>query len=72
MASAGFSCRVMVIDNGSSDGSAAMVRSEFPWAEIIAVGRNTGYAYANNIGLRAFGYGGGKAAICSATATLSC
>ena len=60
MARAEFSCRAMVIDNGSSDGSPAMVRSEFPWAEIIAVGRNTGYAYANNIGLRAFGYGGGK------------
>ncbi len=59
-ANAGFSYRVMVVDNGSSDGSAAMARSEFPWAEVIEAGRNTGYACANNIGLRAFGYASGK------------
>jgi len=55
-------CRVMVVDNGSSDASPAMVRSEFPWVELIEAGRNTGYAYANNLGLRALAYGSGKSA----------
>lgn len=56
----GCSCRVVAVDNGSQDGSPGMVRSEFPWAEVIESGRNTGYAYANNMGLRALGYGSGK------------
>jgi len=59
-ANAGLSCHVTVVDNGSSDGSAAMVRAEFPWVQVIETGRNTGYACANNIGLRALGYAGGK------------
>jgi hypothetical protein len=53
--------RVVVVDNGSSDGSAAMVRDEHPWAELIQSERNGGYAYANNLGLRAVGYEGGAA-----------
>lgn len=48
-----FSRDVYVVDNCSADGSAAMARAEFPEVQVIAPGRNGGYAYANNIGLRA-------------------
>mgnify|MGYP000986674513 CR=1 FL=1 len=42
-----------VVDNHSRDGSAAMVRAEFPHVHVIASQRNGGYAYANNLALRA-------------------
>jgi len=43
---------VIVVDNRSNDGSAEMVRKEFPQATLIASQTNGGYAYANNLGLR--------------------
>ncbi len=49
--------QVVVVDNCSSDGSVEMVRREHPWAQVIACDRNGGYAWANNVGLRAIGYG---------------
>ena len=52
----GFSCQVCVVDNGSHDNSAAMVRQEFPQAQLIEIPVNRGYAYANNLGLMAFGF----------------
>ena len=51
-----FSYRVCVVDNCSRDDSAAMVRREFPQAHLIASPINGGYAYANNLGLMAFGF----------------
>jgi GT2 family glycosyltransferase len=48
--------QVIVVDNNSSDGSAALVRETYPWVELIPSTYNGGYAYANNIGLRALGY----------------
>ena len=51
-----FSCRVCVVDNCSSDNSADMVRQEFPQAQLIESTVNGGYAYANNLGLTAFGF----------------
>lgn len=42
-----------VVDNHSRDGSADMVRAEFPHVHVIASQRNGGYAYANNLALRA-------------------
>jgi len=51
-----FSCRVCVVDNCSRDDSAAMVRQEFPQVQLISSSINGGYAYANNLGLRAFGF----------------
>ncbi len=51
-----FSYQVCVVDNGSHDDSAAMVRQEFPQAQLIANPINSGYASANNLGLRAFGF----------------
>jgi GT2 family glycosyltransferase len=44
--------QVWVVDNASSDGSAAMVQAEFPDVHLIANTHNGGYAYANNLALR--------------------
>src|SRR5262245_38302802 len=44
--------RTWVVDNASNDGSAAMVRAEFPSIQLICNARNGGYAYANNLALR--------------------
>ncbi|RFB81077.1 glycosyltransferase family 2 protein [Methylovirgula sp. 4M-Z18] len=41
---------IVVIDNGSTDGSVAMVRREFPDVILIANTRNVGFAAANNQG----------------------
>lgn len=57
-ASEGVSMRVIVADNASDDGSAEMVRAEFPQAELIVNSDNIGYPAGNNVGLRALGYGG--------------
>lgn len=46
---------VVVVDNASSDGSAAMVRERFPGVKLIEAGRNLGFARANNVGIRATG-----------------
>jgi len=51
-----FSFQVCVVDNCSQDGSCAMVGKEFPQAQLIESEVNGGYAYANNLGLRAFGF----------------
>jgi GT2 family glycosyltransferase len=45
--------RVIVVDNGSSDGSADAVRAAFPAVDVIALGRNAGFAAANNVAIRA-------------------
>lgn len=44
--------RIIVVDNGSSDGSADAVRAQFPDVEVVALDENAGFAAANNIGLR--------------------
>ena len=52
-ASAGdFAWRVVVVDNASTDGSAEMVRAEFPDVTVIASPTNDGFSVANNRGLR--------------------
>ncbi|GAB4520102.1 MAG: glycosyltransferase family 2 protein [Anaerolineae bacterium] len=53
-----FSYTVMVVDNGSTDGSVEMVRSHFPQVQLIVSEINGGYSYGNNLGLRALGYRG--------------
>ena len=47
---------VCVVDNASSDGSAAMVRTEFPQAVLLASDRNGGFSYGNNLGLHHYGF----------------
>lgn len=44
---------VLVVDNASQDGSAQMVRSDYPRAVLLANETNVGYAAANNQGIRA-------------------
>ena len=41
---------VVLVDNGSSDGSAASVRERFPAVRVVENGRNLGFSAANNIG----------------------
>ncbi len=55
-ASTGPSFEVCVVDNASPDDSAAMVAGEFPQAQLIRNAENMGYAAANNLGLRYFGF----------------
>jgi GT2 family glycosyltransferase len=42
---------VIVVDNASRDGSAEMVRDEFPSARLFTLEKNIGFARANNVGL---------------------
>jgi GT2 family glycosyltransferase len=43
---------IIVIDNASVDGSVEMVRREFPAVRLHINDRNTGFAVANNIGMK--------------------
>lgn len=43
---------VVVIDNASTDGSVEAMRAQFPSVRVIALERNTGFAHANNEGIR--------------------
>jgi N-acetylglucosaminyl-diphospho-decaprenol L-rhamnosyltransferase len=52
------SYRIIVVDNASTDDSAAMVQREFPSVELILSPTNGGYSYANNLGLHALGFRG--------------
>ena len=44
---------IVVVDNGSADGSAAAVRSGWPHVHVIEQDHNAGYACATNTGIRA-------------------
>ena len=48
----GGNMEVFVVDNASSDGSAALVRERFPHVTLIESGANLGFAKANNLALR--------------------
>lgn len=48
----GLSYEIIVVDNGSADGSPDMVRSGFPDATLIANPDNRGFAAANNQGIQ--------------------
>lgn len=50
--------QVCVVDNASADGSPEMVEREFPQVHVIRSLRNGGFAYANNVGLNAWGLDG--------------
>ena len=43
---------VIVVDNGSTDGSVEHLRGRWPAVEVIALGRNLGVAAGNNAGIR--------------------
>ncbi len=44
--------QIMVVDNGSVDGSTEAIRMQFPFIEILRSERNLGFAGGNNLGLR--------------------
>ena len=35
---------IVVVDNGSTDGSADYIRSQFPWVRLVVLGENRGFA----------------------------
>ena len=43
---------IIVVDNGSVDGSPALIREKYKEALLVETGKNLGYAAANNIGIR--------------------
>jgi GT2 family glycosyltransferase len=45
--------QLIVLDNGSSDGSVARIHEGFPEVEIMELGANLGFASGNNAGIRA-------------------
>lgn len=44
--------QVIVLDNGSTDGSQGWIAANFPWVHLVELGRNLGFAAANNAGMR--------------------
>jgi GT2 family glycosyltransferase len=42
---------ILVVDNGSQDGSAAAIREAYPQIQVIEIGENLGYVGGNNLGL---------------------
>lgn len=46
-------CEVIVVDNGSTDGSVAAASAEFPWVQFLNPGKNLGFAAGCNLGMAA-------------------
>lgn len=42
----------ILVDNGSSDGSADYVRQAYPWVRVLALAENRGFAGGNNAGVK--------------------
>lgn len=47
-----FDYQVLVVDNGSKDGSLALLEEKFPNTKVIALPENTGFCHAVNVGIR--------------------
>lgn len=43
---------ILLVDNGSTDGSEAILREQFPGIDIIQTGGNLGFAGGNNVGIK--------------------
>jgi len=41
---------VILVDNGSADGSVALVQQGYPWVRLVPLKENTGFATGNNVG----------------------
>ena len=54
---------VIVVDNGSTDGSPEAVEAAFPDARVIRLGRNTGFSGGVNVGIAAGVEGGADAVL---------
>ena len=48
----GVEAETILVDNGSTDGTAAFVRERFPWVRLVALPGNRGFAGGNNAGVR--------------------
>jgi GT2 family glycosyltransferase len=48
----GVSAETILVDNGSTDGSAAYVAERYPWVRIVPLSENRGFAGGNNAGVR--------------------
>lgn len=48
----GVNAETIVVDNGSTDGTADYVRGRFPWVRVVALAENVGFAAGNNAGVR--------------------
>jgi GT2 family glycosyltransferase len=48
----GVAAETILVDNGSSDGTAAFVRERFPWVRLVALEENRGFAGGTNAGVR--------------------
>jgi GT2 family glycosyltransferase len=52
LADAGDRAEVVVVDNGSTDGSVEFLRAAWPGVRVVALPRNVGFAAGNNAGAR--------------------
>jgi GT2 family glycosyltransferase len=52
LAQEGAEAEVLVVDNGSADGSAALVRERYPAVRLVENGRNLGFSAGMNVGMR--------------------
>ena len=48
----GVTVETILVDNGSSDGTADDVRRRYPWVKLMALAENLGFAGGNNAGVR--------------------
>jgi len=48
----GVNAETILVDNGSTDGSAAYVSERYPWVRVVALTENRGFAGGNNAGVR--------------------
>ena len=46
-------CEIVVVDNGSEDGSADFLRDQFPSVNVVALPKNLGFGGGSNAGFRA-------------------
>jgi GT2 family glycosyltransferase len=53
----GLEGEIWVVDNASADGSAALVREQYPQVQLIAHDANLGFAAGNNLALQTMGFG---------------
>jgi hypothetical protein len=44
---------VIIVDNGSTDGSISFIEKNYPEVKLISLGENTGFAKASNVGINA-------------------
>jgi GT2 family glycosyltransferase len=52
LAQEGVTAEVILVDNGSTDGTVEFVRAEFPAVRVVALPENSGFAAGNNVGAR--------------------